>query len=114
MRVGLTRQSAASRRKARHDRHGAGHGGGNGAATHPTPDEREAGDGRPGDIELGPVQMSRPERAAPSRSLEDERRVRAAGGPEDRAHYSCRCGYAFEASVSTSVECPHCGAGQAW
>jgi hypothetical protein len=41
-------------------------------------------------------------------------RVREAGGPVDRACYSCHCGYLFEAKVSTTVRCPHCGAGQAW
>ncbi|HSZ14284.1 MAG TPA: hypothetical protein VK790_09645 [Solirubrobacteraceae bacterium] len=44
----------------------------------------------------------------------DARRVRQAGGPIDRASYSCSCGYVFHASVSTSVSCPHCGAEQAW
>jgi len=44
----------------------------------------------------------------------DERRWREAGGPEDRALYTCSCGYAWEASVSASVSCPHCGAAQAW
>ena len=43
-----------------------------------------------------------------------ERRSREGGGPNDRAFYSCGCGYAFEAHVSTSVRCPHCNAGQAW
>jgi hypothetical protein len=42
------------------------------------------------------------------------KRVREAGGPIDRASYSCACGYLFSASVSTSVSCPHCGAEQAW
>ncbi len=41
-------------------------------------------------------------------------RERAAGGPEDVASYRCSCGYVFEASVSTSVGCPHCGDTQAW
>lgn len=41
-------------------------------------------------------------------------RTRAAGGPLDEACYSCECGYVFEASVSTTVTCPHCGASQAW
>jgi Zn finger protein HypA/HybF involved in hydrogenase expression len=40
--------------------------------------------------------------------------VRAAGGPIDRASYSCECGYMFVAAVSTTVLCPHCGTGQAW
>jgi hypothetical protein len=41
-------------------------------------------------------------------------RVREAGGPIDRAAYTCECGYVFSAPVSTTVHCPHCGAGQAW
>jgi hypothetical protein len=41
-------------------------------------------------------------------------RVREAGGPVDRASYACQCGLLFEAKVSTTVMCPHCGAGQAW
>jgi rubrerythrin len=44
----------------------------------------------------------------------DLQRVRRAGGPLDRACYTCACGYIFTAEVSTSVACPHCGAGQAW
>ena len=41
-------------------------------------------------------------------------RAKRSGGPEDRALYSCSCGYAFKAEVSTSVGCPHCGTTQAW
>jgi hypothetical protein len=51
---------------------------------------------------------------APVRDLSAERRLRASGGPDDRANYTCSCGYVFEARVSTSVRCPHCGGGQAW
>ncbi|MEY2442709.1 MAG: hypothetical protein QOJ46_2135 [bacterium] len=43
-----------------------------------------------------------------------ERRMRDAGGPDDRATYSCGCGCLFEAPVSTSVPCPHCDTVQAW
>jgi hypothetical protein len=43
-----------------------------------------------------------------------ERRARESGGPIDRAQYTCGCGMVFQAAVSTSVACPHCGAGQAW
>jgi len=43
-----------------------------------------------------------------------ERRMRDAGGPDDRACYSCGCGFLFEAPVSTSVHCPHCDTVQAW
>jgi hypothetical protein len=53
-------------------------------------------------------------RNEPVDDLADERRVRESGGPDDRAMYTCSCGYVFEADVSTSVACPHCGAGQAW
>jgi hypothetical protein len=41
-------------------------------------------------------------------------RVRDAGGPIDRASYTCMCGYVFLAPVSTTVQCPHCHAAQAW
>ncbi len=45
---------------------------------------------------------------------QDVRAARRAGGPEDRALYSCMCGFAFKAAVTTSVGCPHCGTEQAW
>jgi hypothetical protein len=32
----------------------------------------------------------------------------------DQAMYTCQCGFVFEAPVSTSVGCPHCGSTQAW
>ena len=42
-------------------------------------------------------------------------RERPHGGPsQDRALYTCECGYAFEALVTTSVGCPHCARTQAW
>jgi hypothetical protein len=41
-------------------------------------------------------------------------RERAAGGPEDTAAYRCSCGCVFDAPVSTTVGCPHCGDTQAW
>jgi hypothetical protein len=39
---------------------------------------------------------------------------RTGGGTEDRALYSCSCGFAFKAKVTTTVGCPHCGQTQAW
>jgi hypothetical protein len=54
---------------------------------------------------------------APARSVRavrPEDRVRRAGGPEDKATYSCGCGYVFEAPVTASVQCPHCQGEQAW
>ena len=54
----------------------------------------------------------RPARAAHGSAAARERRH---GGPsEDRALYTCECGYAFEALVTTSVGCPHCARTQAW
>jgi hypothetical protein len=51
----------------------------------------------------------------PERPVARERSsARRGGGPEDRALYSCMCGYAFKAAVTTSVGCPHCGTEQAW
>jgi hypothetical protein len=41
-------------------------------------------------------------------------RVHEGGPPQDQALYTCQCGYIFEAVVSTSVDCPHCGSAQAW
>jgi predicted Zn-ribbon and HTH transcriptional regulator len=41
-------------------------------------------------------------------------RRREGGAPQDQAVYSCSCGFVFEAHVSTSVGCPHCGGTQAW
>jgi hypothetical protein len=43
-----------------------------------------------------------------------ERRHRESVTSEDTAHYSCSCGFQFQAPVTTSVACPHCGSGQAW
>ena len=42
------------------------------------------------------------------------RERRHASPSEDRALYTCECGYAFEALVTTSVGCPHCARTQAW
>jgi hypothetical protein len=41
-------------------------------------------------------------------------RARRSAGTEDRALYACSCGFAFKASVTTTVGCPHCGQTQAW
>lgn len=55
------------------------------------------------------------EQADPAAAADpDVSRVRAAGGPEDAASYTCSCGLYFTAPVSTTVCCPHCGAAQVW
>jgi hypothetical protein len=55
-----------------------------------------------------------PARPAPVSGGIAARRRREAGAPQDQAMYSCACGFVFEAQVSTSVDCPHCGDSQAW
>jgi hypothetical protein len=55
------------------------------------------------------------ERPAGAIEPEGSPRERRHGGPsEDRALYTCECGYAFEALVTTSVGCPNCTRTQAW
>jgi predicted RNA-binding Zn-ribbon protein involved in translation (DUF1610 family) len=49
----------------------------------------------------------------PARLTRDQR-SREAAKPEDVGTYTCPCGFQWEAAVSTSVDCPHCGASQAW
>jgi hypothetical protein len=69
-----------------------------------------------------PVRPAAPAPASIEADIEAESPSRAArthaarrgGGSEDRALYSCICGFAFKASVTTSVGCPHCGTEQAW
>ncbi|MBV8946867.1 MAG: hypothetical protein JO286_10235 [Solirubrobacterales bacterium] len=52
--------------------------------------------------------------SAASRSAPAAREARHGGQSQDRALYTCECGYAFEALVTTSVGCPHCARTQAW
>ena len=54
------------------------------------------------------------EQAPPVTAPTPEQRARAAGGPEDRALYTCGCGVAFRADVQVDVPCPACGAAQSW
>jgi hypothetical protein len=51
---------------------------------------------------------------APAAEHPEERRHAESVCPQDTALYGCSCGFQFQAPVSTSVACPHCGAGQAW
>jgi hypothetical protein len=60
-------------------------------------------------LHIVPSPAPRPEPMHPA-----ERRMRDAGGPDDRATYNCGCGFLFQSAVSTSVQCPHCRTVQAW
>jgi hypothetical protein len=61
-----------------------------------------------------PTSLNRSAPAAEPAPKPATRDARRGGGPEDRALYACMCGYAFQAAVTTSVDCPHCGTEQAW
>jgi hypothetical protein len=77
---------------------------------------RPRADRRPHAVER-PVAVVAPapvEERAPVADHPAERRHRASVSPEDTALYTCGCGVAFQAAVSTSVACPQCGSGQAW
>ena len=54
------------------------------------------------------------EETVTTQAIATARRRREAGMSQDQAVYTCQCGYVFEALVSTSVDCPHCGDSQAW
>lgn len=71
---------------------------------------------RPPDGAIGPVAPSEGagKRTCAAAADPAVQRAREAGGPVDMACYSCECGYQFQAPVSTTVTCPHCGTGQAW
>ncbi len=70
--------------------------------------------GRRATSAASPVDVRHQPEEPAQRPAAPQARERAAGGPEDRAAYRCTCGYVFEAPVSTTVGCPHCGGTQAW
>jgi hypothetical protein len=80
---------------------------------HRTTDHRPVAERRPHVFGRPSEPEPEPEDAEDHR-LEAERRHRASVAPEDTAHYGCSCGFQFQAPVSTSVTCPHCGSPQAW
>jgi hypothetical protein len=56
-----------------------------------------------------------PSRSVPQTAPQAPARSERTGGPsQDKALYNCQCGYVFNAPVSTTVGCPHCGGKQAW
>jgi hypothetical protein len=70
---------------------------------------------RPKSRRREPARHARPQPPArPSTAARAQARAKRSGGPEDLALYTCQCGFAFKAAVTTSVGCPECGAGQAW
>ena len=57
---------------------------------------------------------SEPRAGRPAPMSVSQVRARRGGGPEDRALYSCECGFSWTGEVSASPSCPHCGTPQAW
>lgn len=66
------------------------------------------------DRSVHPAERPAAEAAPEAESHPMQRRAKESGGPMDNAQYRCSCGFVFDAAVSTSVACPHCGTGQAW
>jgi hypothetical protein len=60
------------------------------------------------------VRGAAPRRAQPTAKPTPTRDQARVGPPQDRATYKCSCGYIFQADVTTSVGCPHCGSELAW
>jgi hypothetical protein len=56
---------------------------------------------------------SEPRQQQPALSV-SQVRARRGGGIEDRALYSCECGFAWTGEVTASPCCAHCGTPQAW
>jgi hypothetical protein len=61
-------------------------------------------------------QSQAPARRAPQRPALSVSQVRArrGSGIEDRALYSCECGFVWTGEVTASPCCAHCGTPQAW
>ena len=74
------------------------------------PARRQRGDSRTHAPVRAPQRPAEPTITADS----GEGRARERGPLQDHAIYSCQCGYVFQAAVSTTVGCPHCGGDQAW
>ena len=60
-----------------------------------------------------PVQVRRASEPRPALSV-SQVRARRGSGIEDRALYSCECGFAWKGEVTASPCCAHCGTPQAW
>jgi hypothetical protein len=89
----------------------------NGVAGHRAPLRREFSWGtrrmwRPTRMTAAPSPVSAPGPVA--RANLTPVRGRPTPAPQDRALYTCSCGFVFSQDVSTSVSCPHCGGTQAW
>jgi hypothetical protein len=62
-----------------------------------------------------PARRASQPRQRPSTELPAaQARARRGSGIEDRALYSCECGFAWTGEVTASPCCAHCGTPQAW
>jgi hypothetical protein len=55
-----------------------------------------------------------PQPQAPPALPVSQVRARRGSGIEDRALYSCECGFTWKGEVTASPCCAHCGTPQAW
>jgi hypothetical protein len=55
-----------------------------------------------------------PERGPRTAQSVSQVRARRGSGIEDRALYTCECGFAWTGEVTASPSCAHCGTPQAW
>jgi len=55
-----------------------------------------------------------PQAQAPPALPVSQVRARRGSGIEDRALYSCECGFTWKGEVTASPCCAHCGTPQAW
>jgi hypothetical protein len=63
----------------------------------------------------GSAPARRPSEPRPRPTLSvSQVRARRGSGIEDRALYSCECGFAWTGEVTASPCCAHCGTPQAW
>ena len=60
-----------------------------------------------------PVQARRASEPRPALPV-SQVRARRGSGIEDRALYSCECGFTWKGEVTASPCCAHCGTPQAW
>ena len=60
-----------------------------------------------------PVQTRRASEPRPALPV-SQVRARRGSGIEDRALYSCECGFTWKGEVTASPCCAHCGTPQAW
>jgi hypothetical protein len=63
---------------------------------------------------LAPARVSRALRGPSAEPAPHASERRDVDPSQDVAVYNCHCGMVFDAPVSTTIACPHCGDAQGW